>query len=83
MVLMLPLQLIASRTSKARRVELTVKRGKVWLADLNPTLGSEQGDDRTLALEYCDRAFSIATQLGIPLVKECQELKEQLLSEQT
>jgi hypothetical protein len=63
MVLMLPLQLIASRTSKARRVEMTVKRGKVWLADLNPTLGSEQGDERTLALEYCDRAFSIAREI--------------------
>jgi hypothetical protein len=70
MVLMLPLQLIASRTSKARRVEMTVKRGKVWLADLNPTLGSEQGDDRTLALEYCDRAFSIARKLGIPPSKD-------------
>jgi len=32
---------------------------------------------------YCDRALSIATELGIPLAKECQELKEQLLSEQT
>jgi len=35
------------------------------------------------ANDYCDRALSIATELGIPLVKECQELKEQLLSEQT
>ena len=62
---------------------MTVKRGKVWLADLNPTLGSEQGDERTLALEYCDYALSIARELGIPLINECQELKEQLLSEQT
>jgi len=36
-----------------------------------------------LTLEYCDRALSIATELGIPLAKECQELKEQLLREQT
>jgi len=36
-----------------------------------------------LALEYCDRALSIATELGIPLAKHCHELKEQLLSEQT
>jgi len=32
-----------------------------------------------LALEYCDRALSISTDLGIPLAKECQELKEKLL----
>lgn len=36
-----------------------------------------------LALEYCNRALSIATELGIPLAKECQELKEELLNEQT
>ena len=33
-----------------------------------------------LAIESCDLALSIATELGIPLAKECQELKEQLLS---
>ncbi|MBD2005806.1 MULTISPECIES: tetratricopeptide repeat protein [Cyanophyceae] len=38
--------------------------------------------DRVLALECCDRALSIATDLGIPLAKECQELKEKLLSEE-
>lgn len=32
------------------------------------------------ANSYCDRALSIATELGIPLAKECQELKEKLLS---
>jgi tetratricopeptide (TPR) repeat protein len=32
-----------------------------------------------LAIKYCDRALSIATELGIPLAKECQELKEKLL----
>ncbi len=32
-----------------------------------------------LALEFCDRALSISTELGIPLAKECQELKEKLL----
>jgi hypothetical protein len=36
------------------------------LDTLKPTLGSEQGDDRTLALEYCDYALSIARELGIP-----------------
>jgi tetratricopeptide (TPR) repeat protein len=34
----------------------------------------------TLAFQYCDRALSIATELGIPLAKECQELKEQLFT---
>jgi tetratricopeptide (TPR) repeat protein len=33
-----------------------------------------------LAIESCNLALSIATELGIPLAKECQELKEQLLS---
>ncbi|MBD2087116.1 tetratricopeptide repeat protein [Coleofasciculus sp. FACHB-542] len=47
------------------------------LAELHLKLG-----DRALALEYCDRALSIATDLGIPLAKECQELKEKLLSEE-
>jgi tetratricopeptide (TPR) repeat protein len=32
-----------------------------------------------LAIEFCDRALSISTELGIPLAKECQELKEKLL----
>ncbi|MFB2838470.1 hypothetical protein [Floridanema evergladense] len=38
--------------------------------------------DRTLSLEYCDRALSIAKKLGIALAKECQELKEKLLSQE-
>ncbi|MEG4793733.1 tetratricopeptide repeat protein [Microcoleus sp. LAD1_D1] len=36
-----------------------------------------------LAIDSCNLALSIATELGIPLAKECQELKEQLLSQQT
>lgn len=36
-------------------------------------------DDRTQTLKYCNQALSLATELGIPLVKECQELKEKLL----
>ena len=36
-----------------------------------------------LAIDSCNLALSIATELGIPLAKECQELKEQLLREQT
>ncbi len=34
--------------------------------------------DPNLALEYCDCALSIATELDIPLAKECQNLKEQI-----
>lgn len=35
------------------------------------------------AFQSCERALTIATELGItPLIKECQELKEKLLSEQ-
>ena len=36
---------------------------------------------RDLALQFCNRALALATDLEIPLVKECQEFKEQLLSE--
>ena len=36
-----------------------------------------------LAIESYNLALSIATELGSPLAKECQELKEQLLSKQT
>lgn len=35
------------------------------------------------ANDYCDRALSISTELGISLVKECHELKEKLLNQQT
>ena len=45
------------------------------LAEAYPQLGNH-----SLALEYCDRALAIATELGIPLAKECQELKEKLCS---
>jgi tetratricopeptide (TPR) repeat protein len=47
-------------------------------------LASFQADlgNLPLASEYCNRALSIATELDIPLAKYCQELKEQLLSEQ-
>ncbi|MCU0549401.1 MAG: tetratricopeptide repeat protein [Leptolyngbya sp. Prado105] len=33
-----------------------------------------------LARQECDRALAIATELGIPLVKECEELKELIIS---
>ncbi|MEG4326093.1 tetratricopeptide repeat protein [Microcoleus sp. F6_B4] len=36
--------------------------------------------ERILALEHCDRALSIATELDIPLKKECREFKQQLES---
>ena len=48
------------------------------IVDLNQAKLYCKLGDRTLALEYCDRALSIATELGIPLAKECQELKEKL-----
>ncbi|WP_246564492.1 tetratricopeptide repeat protein [Leptothoe spongobia] len=36
-----------------------------------------------MALQYCDRALTIATELRIPLVQDCQELQEQLLHSQS
>jgi hypothetical protein len=39
-----------------------------------------QTDRFSLASTYCDRALSIATELDIPLKKECMELKQQLES---
>ena len=59
----------------ARDIEASVLKN---LAKTYYTLG-----ELTLGLEYCDRALSIATELGIPSAQECQELKEKLLSEQT
>jgi tetratricopeptide (TPR) repeat protein len=32
-----------------------------------------------LAIKYCDQALNLAKELGIPLVKECEELKQKLL----
>lgn len=43
------------------------------LAELHQKTGAIE-----LARQECDRALAIATELGIPLVKECQELKSQL-----
>jgi tetratricopeptide (TPR) repeat protein len=48
------------------------------LAKLHQKLGH-----RDLAVRYCNQALAIATELYIPLAKECQELKEKLLSENT
>ena len=39
-------------------------------------------DHRDLALEFCEQALALATELGIPLAKECQELKQKLLKEE-
>ncbi|PSB24033.1 tetratricopeptide repeat-containing serine protease family protein [Stenomitos frigidus] len=36
-----------------------------------------------LAREYCDAALAIATELGIPLVKECEELRALLAADVT
>jgi hypothetical protein len=30
------------------------------------------------ALEYCEQALALATELGIPLAEECKKLKEEL-----
>ncbi len=43
------------------------------LAELYQKLGSIE-----LARQECDRALAVATELGIPLAKECQELKNKL-----
>lgn len=32
------------------------------------------------ALEYCEQALALATELGIPIAKDCQKLKEELLN---
>ncbi|HEY9297822.1 MAG TPA: tetratricopeptide repeat protein [Phormidium sp.] len=32
------------------------------------------------AVEYCEQALALATELDIPLAKECQKLKEELLT---
>ncbi|MDJ1185878.1 tetratricopeptide repeat protein, partial [Roseofilum casamattae] len=35
-------------------------------------------DRQKLAIESCNKALAMATQLDIPLVKDCQELKQAL-----
>ena len=46
------------------------------LAYLQQMLG-----DSKLAMEYCDRALTIATELNLPLVEECQKLKNELMEQ--
>ncbi|MBD1867008.1 tetratricopeptide repeat protein [Cyanobacteria bacterium FACHB-471] len=43
------------------------------LAELHQKLG-----EADVAREYCEQALALATELGIPLVKECQKLWEEL-----
>jgi tetratricopeptide (TPR) repeat protein len=38
-------------------------------------------DQCDLAVEFCDQALAIATKLRMPIAKDCQQLKEKLLSE--
>lgn len=45
-----------------------------YLAELHHKM--EQDD---LALEHCDKALEIATELGIPLIEDCRQLKEKLM----
>ena len=44
----------------------------------NLALANQQLGNLTLAKQQCQQALKIATELGIPLVKECQELQEKL-----
>lgn len=37
-------------------------------------------DEEISALQYCNQALALATELGIPLAKDCQELKDRLLN---
>jgi len=46
------------------------------LAELHQKLGAIE-----LARQECDQALAIAIELGIPLAKECQDLKVQLEQE--
>jgi hypothetical protein len=50
------------------------------LNEFEEALYEETGEtDR--AFEYCDRALELAIELGVPLAKECEELKQQLKEE--
>jgi len=40
---------------------MTVKRGEVWLADLNPTKGSEQGGTRPVIIFQNDIVSQFST----------------------
>ncbi len=42
---------------------------------------AESSNEDKIAFEYCSQALTLATELGIPLAKECQELKDRLLNE--
>ena len=44
----------------------------------NSALANKELGNLKLAKEQCQQALEIATELGIPLVKECQELREKL-----
>lgn len=59
---------IGNRSAEAQTLEN--------LAELYQKLGCYD-----LALEYCNQALVIATELDIPVAKECHELKEKLLTE--
>ena len=62
-------QAIGSRSIEAHTLQ--------HLAVLHQTIG-----DGKQAYDYCDRALKLATDIGIPLVRECQDLKERLLNDQ-
>jgi len=46
------------------------------LAELHQKLGEAE-----VARGYCEQALALATELGIPLVEECQQLKALLVSQ--
>jgi tetratricopeptide (TPR) repeat protein len=43
------------------------------LAELHYKIGQPEQ-----AMEYCEKALALATELGIPIAEECQKLKEEL-----
>jgi ABC-type phosphate/phosphonate transport system ATPase subunit len=71
-----------SWVQKALKIEQKIGNlhGEATTTYLLATIHHQLGN-LDLAHEYCDRALSIATELGIPLAKECQELKEKLLND--
>ena len=57
--------------------EIGVRQGEAEafksLAELHQVLGEIE-----MAQQYCQQALTLATELGIPLAKECQKLKKEL-----
>lgn len=52
-----------------------------WEATSYSNLQNRKTSSTEIALEYCDQALAIATELGIPLAEECKKLKAELARE--